>query len=49
MMNPVDLQTALWHPGVIIHAYQAEVEMLKATTAVSEPGRISCSHATTTQ
>lgn len=30
-MNPVDLETALWHPGVIIHAYQEEVEMLKAT------------------
>lgn len=30
-MNPADLQAALWRQGIIIHAYQVEVETLKAT------------------
>lgn len=29
--NPVDLQAALWRQGVLIRAYQAEVDSLKAT------------------
>lgn len=29
-MNPADLQAAFWHQGVLIRAYQAEVDSLKA-------------------